>query len=232
MSLLWFHATDRKAPADYVQLLTTGLRPPPFATDTQQLELHLAIVPHCVYCYLGRTLESFGDFGLALHPDALAVGELSPFDSGGLVRKAAPIRDWPREQQQEYLRAFSFSTEVRSDCLSRHPNTAVAPYLRGERPSARGPHELWDGRPEADIWALAAEHDWRSWTWEGRWQELPISGHIVAWTCAPSMFPEILEATESAEVPVSSELIESFLSSYRPGGVGALVADLREEQAA
>lgn len=229
MSLLWFHATTRKTPADYVRLLRLGLHPATFTTQTQQLELHLRIVPHRVYCYLGRTLETFGDFGLALRPDALADGELSPFDTGGLVRNISPVRDWPQPQQQTYLQAFSFPTAARNDCLLRHPSAGFGPYLRGEKPGQRGPHELWTG-PEADIWSLASEREWRAWTWEGRWQELPIAGHIAAWTCTPAMFPEIVEATESADVP--PELLEPFLRSYHAGGVGALVADLRERQAA
>src|ERR1043166_742047 len=48
VSLLWFHATRRQAASDYVRLLDVGLRPAAFVTDTQQLELQLAIVPHRV----------------------------------------------------------------------------------------------------------------------------------------------------------------------------------------
>jgi hypothetical protein len=231
VSLLWFHATGRQAASDYVRLLDVGLRPAAFVTDTQQLELHLAIVPHRVYCYLGRTLEAFGEFCVALRPDSLPVGELSPFDTGGLVRKLEPIRTWTREQQQTYLDAFSFSTLTRADCLARHPAEALVEYLECARPVQRGPHQLWDGTPEADIWALAPEHDWRAWTWEGRWQQLPIAGQIVAWSCAPSLFPLILDATERTDANISSEILDGFLQTYQPGGVGALVADLKAVQA-
>lgn len=228
MSLLWFHATRRSTPSDYVRLLQLGLGPAPHAGETKQLELHLAIAPHRVYCYLGRTREAFGDFCVVLRPDQVREdGEISPFDTGGLVHKIEPVCNWEQGQQQEYLSAFTFATSTREDCLARYPNGNLRSYLDGARPPQSGPHAFWAEKPEAEVWVHGT--DWRAWTWEGRWEDLKLVGQLFAWTCAPSLFAQILEATESAS-DIAEEHIDDFIRKYQPGGVGALVADLKAVQ--
>lgn len=227
--MLWFHATRRPSLDHYVAILRTGCRPPPpsAAGQTQQLELDLAISSPRVYCYLGRTLEQFGEFCVVFEPGRVPIGEMCPFDSGGLVRKIRPISDWDAEARAEYLSALTFATSELRDRVSGYPADRVDQYLQCERPVFEGPHEVWPQLPVADIWRQGT--DWRAWTWEGRWEVLPVAGCVRAWTCAPAMFMDIVERIESAtDLPVG--VVDDFLARFRPGGVGALVADLRAEQ--
>lgn len=225
--LFWFHATRRPAVDHYVGVLRDGCRPPPTVSETQQLELALDITPPRVYCYLGRTLEQFGEFCLVFEPPRLPTGNMSPFDTGGLVRKIRPVSDWQIVQRVEYLRALSFSTQTMDDMLAGYPADQHERYLDCERPTFAGPHEIWTDAPIADIWAQGTH--WRAWTWEGRWEMLPVAGTIRAWTCAPAIFMDIVERIEAApDLPVA--VVDDFLARFRPGGVSALVADLRVEQ--
>jgi hypothetical protein len=210
-----------------VDILRLGCRPAPFVNDTQQLEFELRIAPARVYCYLGRTLEQFGEFCIAFHPLAVPVGEMCPFDSGGLVRKIPPVNGWSREQQSEYLNALTFSTAERESRIASYPAGSRESYLESRRPEQAGPHEVWTDAPVAEIWRSGTH--WRAWTWEGRWHDIPLAGAVRAWSCSPSLFMDIVEAIEASEdLPAAS--VDQFLASYRPGGVGALIADLRAEQ--
>src|SRR4051812_3430278 len=81
--LFWFHARRDDSVAGITSVLRSGA---PVAArrgggDTEQLELDLGLPPN-VYCYLGRTLESFGSFAFAVS-SAAALGKMSPFDTGG-----------------------------------------------------------------------------------------------------------------------------------------------------
>jgi hypothetical protein len=227
LTLLWFHGTRRSGVEDYLGILRSGCHPAPFKNDTQQLEMDLQISPPRVYCYLGRTLEQFGEFCMVFDPRRLPVGEMSPFDTGGLVRKIPPVRDWPESDRAAYLAALSFSTADREAHVAAYPADRRPGYLDCERPPQEGPHEIWPNSPVAEIWKQGTH--WRAWTWEGRWALLPVSGNLRAWTCSPSLFMDILEAIEGCDdIPTSA--VDEFLACFRPGGVGALIADLRAEQ--
>src|SRR5262245_33333061 len=97
--MFWFHATTRANPVGYLQIVDEGCRPPTFDTDTQQLEFKLRVPEPHVYCYLGRTLEQFGQFCVVLKPRDLPAGHMCPFDSGGLVRKIPPVNSWKEEER-------------------------------------------------------------------------------------------------------------------------------------
>ena len=222
-ALHWFHATKRQTASDYIEIFSAGCRPSPHPTETKQLELHLSIIEPHVYCYLGRTLEQFGDFCIVLKPDEMPTGEMSPFDSGGLARKIKPVSGWGQADQKAYLSSFSFQTTNIQTNISTYPATDVDAYLAAEKPAADGPHKLWAG-PSADIWKLNT--DWRAWTWEGRWKTLPTAHHLLAWTCSPALWPNILAAVESH----SASFPLDFMERYRPGGVSALVSAMRKEQ--
>jgi hypothetical protein len=227
--LLWFHATRRSGVAEYLGILRSGCQPAPFKNETQQLEMNLQISPPRVYCYLGRTLEQFGEFCIVFDPAQLPAGEMSPFDTGGLVRKILPVRDWAEPDRAGYLAALSFSTSDRETHVGTYPASRRRAYLDCERPSEDGPHAVWPNVPVAEIWKLGTH--WRAWTWEGRWAVLPIDGSVRAWTCSPALFMDILEAIESSD-DIPAAVADAFLARFRPGGVGALIADLRAEQAA
>lgn len=226
--MFWFHATRRREALEYLAVVETGVRPPKITTDTQQLELALGVEEPHVYCYLGRTLEQFGDFCVVLKPKSLPAGQMCPFDSGGLVRKIPPVSTWEEKKRVEYLDAFSFltTTTIGHPCI-RYPGDGIRSYLLCERPPYSGPHELWEKTPKADIWTQGTH--WRAWTWEGRWRELPVDGNVHAWSCSPALFARILEASEQ-DTAIAPAMLDRFIGLYREGGVSALIADLRIEQ--
>jgi hypothetical protein len=229
VTLFWFHATRRSTIAEYLAILRSGCQPAPFKNDTQQLEMNLQIAPARVYCYMGRTLEQFGEFCIVFDPAQMPVGEMSPFDTGGLVHKIPPVRDWPAIDRVDYLAALSFSTGDREAHMRAYPATRRQAYLDCERPGEDGPHILWPAAPVAEIWKLGTH--WRAWTWEGRWDVLPVSTNVRAWSCSPALFMDLLEAIEGND-DIPTAVVDTFLARFRPGGVGALIADLRVEQAA
>lgn len=229
VTLFWFHATRRSAAAEYLAILRSGCQPAPFRTETQQLEMNLQIAPSRVYCYLGRTREQFGEFCIVFDPAQVPIGEMSPFDTGGLVRKIAPVRDWPEGDRAAYLAALTFPTDQHDAHLHAYPASRRQAYLDCERPIEDGPHIVWPGTPMAEIWKLGTH--WRAWTWEGRWEVLPVNANVRAWSCSPALFMDLIEAIEGND-DIPTTVVDAFLSRFRPGGVGALIADLRAEQAA
>lgn len=229
MPLLWFHAFGRLA------VLYDGLKVSPRMTDTKQLELELGILPHALYCYLGRTLEVFGDLALALAPSASTAGSMSPFDSGGLVEKCPPVCDWAHEKKKDFLAAYTWPMSERASLLRKYPGGEADDLRRyldpSRRPEQQGPHSIWPDKPEANIWEL--DRHWRGWTWEGRWpDELPIEGHVVGWSCAPARWADVITWFETE---ASDREFASF-TRLRPlfveGGVGGLIASLHARQVA
>jgi hypothetical protein len=227
--MFWFHATKRSDEGGYLAIINDGCSPPPphVDTETKQLELQLAISDAHVYCFLGRTLEQFGQFCIVLRTDGVPEGTICPFDSGGLVRKIRPVSTWDPDKQGEYLRSLSTSSTSLATRTARYPGTRIAPYLRCERPPEAGPHEIWAGLPEADIWRQGTH--WRAWTWEGRWLKLPVNDTLHAWACTPALFKRIVEATERDKT-IQPNVLDNFMRHYREGGVSAMIADLRMEQ--
>lgn len=225
--MYWFHATNRPDARSFLAIASDGCSPPPRATETKQLELQLHMAKPHVYCYLGRTLEQFGQFCVVLRVDGLPEGRMCPFDSGGLVRKILPVSGWEADRRHEYLSKLSFSTSTLTMQTSLYPGLQASSYLVCERPTHSGPHELWLGVPEADIWSQGTH--WRAWTWEGRWLTLPVSDHLHAWSCSPALFRRIVDAAEQ-DTTTSPEVLDAFIRRYREGGVSALIADLRREQ--
>lgn len=100
MPYLWFHAFDRPAIPETIDVLRNGpsFHPSPTCT-TRVNEGILAIAPPHVYAYLGRPVELFGHTAVSLPIDALT-GTVSPFDTGGLVGHIAPVKDWTQDARR------------------------------------------------------------------------------------------------------------------------------------
>lgn len=230
---LWFHAFSREAITDYFDVLCTSARPAPHMTTTKQCELDLGVASTSVYCYLGRTLEEFGDFAVALRPTPLPDAMMTPFDSGGLIANIRPICSWSNVEKSAYLTACSWSTVELRNLLQQYPGITPEEfrrYLDGERPLHPGPHALWGTVPEAMIWSEIS-NTWRAWAWEGRWaNELPIHAALVAWSCAPARYASILAYADAVSDPALQPLVDRTLSLYVPGGVAHLLDRLKQEQ--
>jgi hypothetical protein len=232
LPLLWFHAFDREAPADIVEVLLQGPLPSAGAVDsaTATAETRLGI-PSSVYAYLGNANDQFGRNLIAMNSDAF-VGVASPFDTGGCVKVLEPLRGWTPEEQTSYVSSYSFPTASLLYRLPSHPGNAPGPlvsYLSGRRPHAlQGPHELWKG-PKAPLWANAT--DWRGWTWEGRQPgQLPTGGRIALWTCETTTHQKLLEVV--AGQPALHAPFEELGKRYVHGGFSKLLAQARAQQVA
>lgn len=230
-NFFWFHAFRRKTVAEVVSVLLNGPAPNPNPEcETRVHETALGVAPPSVYAYLGRTLEVFGNSAFLL-PMASLVGQVSPFDTGGLIKKIMPVSGWPIDQKQEYLRKFSWSASELPKLLAVYPQTttvAIRAYLECNNPSQDGPHQLWDG-PEANIWKLNT--DWRAWTWEGRQPDKLSVGTLARWTCPSDLYDEIQTYAETASADVADAVAE-LSSKYVRGGVSRLVRDMRAAQEA
>ncbi|HMJ09994.1 MAG TPA: hypothetical protein VK524_01250, partial [Polyangiaceae bacterium] len=189
MALFWFHARRQDAVADITTALRSGVVVMP-RTDgnTNQLELDLKIFPERLYCCLGRTIERFGSFAFAV-VTIPSQGEMSPFDTGGLVHKMPPVSTWASAERQKFLVDYSWPTTSVGSLLATYPGPTtldIERYLDTDhRPAQHGPHQIWAGKMEADIWANATH--WCAWTWEGRFEvTIPVADQLVAWTCTPA----------------------------------------------
>lgn len=238
--MYWFHAFGRHtpgAPLDvnyFLGVLRDG--PSPGATATREHENDLGFsVPH-VYAYLGRTLPEFGSAAFALTRDALN-GTVSPFDTGGLVKKIDPVRTWAQEKRRKYLAQYTWPTADLITLLELHPSSTpdgVATYLDGTKPIQKGPHDLWPADPgtkslSADIWEQNS--DWRAWTWECRQAPpLSVAKKIVQWSCTNPIYEEIVKYANDVAPPHEEDWLTSLLSLFVPGGVSTLVQTLREAQ--
>jgi hypothetical protein len=229
--LLWFRAFNRPTMEDVLGVLRDGDRPHPDpASGTRLNEENLEISPPCVYMYLGRTLEEFGKNAFTLMYDGFS-GTISPFDTGGLVRKIKPLCDWCRDDRNAFLAAYSWSSDEMSELFRAFPGddeASICRYLDGERPDGGGFYEaVPEDLPEADLWR---ENDsWRAWIWEGRCpSHLPIGSRLHRWTCPPEVFAEFQEVavTRPDDLPWSVFLTERYVR----GGVSHLIQSLLDEQ--
>jgi hypothetical protein len=226
VSLSWFHGHRHDAVADITKVLRNGVR----AADrteggTGQLELELAIQPIRAYCYLGRTHEVFGSFAFAVS-SVTSVGDISPFDTGGLVRHVNPIKTWEAELRKKFLADYSWPLSELEGVLSAYPgatNADLVRYLdRSAKPMHSGPHKLWTGKSEADIWAL--NEDWRVWTWEGRFHEgFAVGDQLVAWTCPTARYGQLMQWADNVANAADQEWFATVLPKWVEGGVYALV---------
>jgi hypothetical protein len=143
LGYLWFHTFKRHSAVDVLNVLREGPKPPAGPT-TQKNEDLLGISPSCVYAYLGRMNEAFGDCAFCLPMKSLLnSGTVSPFDTGGLVDHIDPVKTWPTADKRLYLKAYSWSTSRLPILLERYPTHAparVSAYLRAEKPPYAGFH--------------------------------------------------------------------------------------------
>jgi hypothetical protein len=232
---LWFHAFRRNTERELVGVLRDGPTPRTTACKTHANEDHLGI-PRSVYAYLGKTIEEFGEAAFVVEQSVLT-GNISPFDTGGLVEHIAPIRTWPQDEKRKFLSANTWPHTKLGSCLSQYPGTADPlrrRYLDGGAPvGLEGPHVISGVDPRANSWNDPA-NDWRAWTWEIRSADrFPIHPHdIYKWTCPAAQRSEIERIALSTTDPHEQQAILVLLSKYHRGGVSRLVYDLCAEQAA
>jgi hypothetical protein len=233
----WFHAFKRDSVEETIAVLRAGpaIHPSPLCR-TRQNETALAISPPCVYAYLGRTHEAFGDTAISL-PIAALNGRVSPFDSGGLVEHTRPVSEWEAETRRNYLAQFTWTTGELGALLPAYPTDNPArrrAYLNADRPPHDGPHAIWppeDARLVASIWS--EPNEWRSWFWEGRSEgHLPITDNLVAWSCTNTAYGLIRALTENLPAPADVAWAEGLMSKYISGGVSVLIEKLRLAQEA
>lgn len=225
--LYWFHAFRRDSCTDAIQALRSGFTPRT-GSNSRQLELDLNLTAH-VYCYLGRTKETFGDFAVVLHKIGSEGAAISPFDTGGLVNYCEPVCHWSEEERNHYLASYTWDVSEIDRCVVQYPGDDIGTYLdTSKSPGHDGPHKIWPERPVADIWLLS--DDWRAWTWECRIPERLITNHIVAWTCSPSNLLDILRYQESTNDDVTAAWLTNMLDKFIEGGVGILVQQMKEYQ--
>jgi hypothetical protein len=237
-TLLWFHAFNRPDVAALLAVLRTGVEVPAFETTTKQNERVLGINPHCAYAYLGKTLEAFGANAIVVPFDHLQ-GQVSPFDTGGLVRHIAPVSGWADARKQDFLNEFSWASADLEARLGDYPGTdpaAVKSYLDGARPSRNGPADVWlpagNALADGDIWRSGGV-DGRAWLWEIRSSTgLPTAAQLVGWSCSTEVWNDIQKYFESLDDTVDTAWMESLMELYHDGGVGALIRALRAQQEA
>lgn len=239
MPYFWFHAFRRSDIREVISVLADG--PMPLAgSKTAGNERVLGIEPPRVYAYLGQTFEEFGDsalsLGMAALDDATAV---SPFDTGGLVDHISPVRDWPPERQRAFLSLYTWPATELEALLKRYPTdtaASVAAYLRGVRPSAAGPHDVFavDGPDDARVAAIWQNGtSARAWLWEARAPgSLPVTAHLEKWSCSPSTYQALLRYEEELDDEAIGALIARLKEAFVPGGVAALVVGLLAQQEA
>jgi hypothetical protein len=220
---------------DTLEVLRQGpaINPSPAARTRMNEEL-LAIAPPCVYAYLGRTDELFGNAALSLPIEGLT-GTVSPFDTGGLVRHIVPVKDWPADHRRSFLAHYSWPTDNLQALLTAYPTTGAPQrraYLNSDRPHAAGPHEVWPTAEEPFVASIWTEpNEWRSWLWEGRSpHQLSIQQNLVAWSCSAPTYGEILKHIEEVADAADVGWLETLLQKYVDGGVSALVQNLRDAQ--
>lgn len=192
-------------------------------------------LPASAYAYLGKTVPDFGDVAFAFPFDEIA-GDMSPFDSGGLVEYVTPVRDRDDSEKRAFLNAFTFNTRRRRSLVNEYPGASrkqVQDYLRGARPARLdGPHDVWDSAgfdPDvAGIWN--DENSWQAWTWEGRAAGRLAFATIHRWSCSPALHERIRRYAETGAKKREEEFLDGLLGSYVRGGVSQLVAGLRAEQ--
>lgn len=236
---LWFHAFRRDNIQDVIRVLADGPTPLP-GTNTARNEQLLGIEPPRVYAYLGQTFEEFGDSALSLQLAAMnADAAVSPFDTGGLIHHIVPVRDWTTERRRAFLNHYSWPATEMATLVNRYPSDTpeqVSAYLRGDRPVAAGPHELFEIDAPADtrvaaIWQNGTSV--RAWLWEARAPgALRVNAHLEKWSCSPSTYQALLRYEEELEDENLGNVIAQLRQRYVPGGVAALVVSLMSQQEA
>lgn len=235
-NLLWFHAFRRPSVGEVIDVLRRGPRhnPDPDCT-TRRNEAALGI-PASSYAYLGKTVPDFGDVGFAFPFDDIT-GEMSPFDTGGLVEHIKPVSDRKVVEKRAFLDAYSFNTRFRKRLIADYPGAsrnATLAYLRGERPNAHnGPHRVWPRAAVTDPGVAAiwnGGNSWQAWTWEARApRRLPVNS-VHRWSCSAVLFEKIRDYAETSAKQSDITFLESLIGTYVRGGVSRLVADLRMDQ--
>ncbi len=234
--LLWFHAFRRPSVAAVVDVLRRGpgFNPDPNCT-TRKNEAVLGIPPS-VYAYLGKTVPDFGDAAFAFPFDEIT-GEMSPFDTGGIVEHITPVRDRSKTEKRAFLASYTFKARRRKRLLADYPGAsrpATRAYLRGDQPNGHpGPHAIWTSAAVTDpsiaaIWNV--RNGWQAWTWEARVRRKLPPSTVHRWSCTAVLYARIREYAETSAPKRDVAFIESLLSSYVRGGVSKLVAELQEEQ--
>jgi hypothetical protein len=224
-TLYWFHAFWRPTPAEYIAVLLDGAAPaPPHLSKSTKNESYLGIDPPHVYAYLGRTITAFDRSVLVLTPSEDVAGFMSPFDTGGLVRRIQPVGHWSDKETRQYLSQYSFPTSSFQDCVDAYPTVGapqVQAYISGARPQVDGPHVCWpDGELQASIWGHG-KNSWQAWTWELRVPEfLPSGSKLAHWTCPPDFFAELLEHAIDADPAGFADLA----GRYVEGGSSLLLS--------
>lgn len=245
----WMHAYRRATARELVDALRNGPTPAPASvpTNTRQLELELGIdLPH-VYAYLGRTIEEFGSTVIAVPATASEDALISPFDTGGLAKHIAPICNWPKEHRNLYARDYTWPGVQLPEAFGGYPGTSpslVDRYLDVTRtPIAAGPSSVWPERrsmpPTAptsaeapspsilpdDIWHAPGAH-WRNWTWEARWPTRIPCVELIGWSCAPSIYQQLVQIIET----LTDVDIEFLMSRYVHGGVSVFLTHFAQRR--
>ncbi len=226
--LYWFHSFKRQTPSEILDDLQKGATwNPSTQCTTATNENDLGISRH-TYAYLGRGHTNFGGTTFCLPIDAFdRDGDLSPFDSGGLVHFIQPLCGGARDQRRDYLQSFSFPGSQRRARLEQYPADVVAYLDESTKPAQSGPHEVLGGGPNDPIWR--DNSDWRAWTWEGRMGRRLETTHIRHWTCAPDLYPLLRRAASTLDRQGKTWFLR-FDKMYIHGGLTALVRRLRNEQ--
>jgi hypothetical protein len=206
--MLWVHVATRSTLASrdvetFASILDgrspIAVPPPGAGIGTKANEKALGI-KNSVYAYLGRSFPRDSNH-IALCLKDVPDGEISPFDTGGLVNHHHPVCGWksPPTKRQGYLRAYSFDSATVHANLSKYPGKSERDYLRGVRPTTSGPHDIWPQGPKADLWSNSA-NDWRAWAWEWRGTALPVGDRLVAWSCSTNLLAPLSESDLAAEL--------------------------------
>jgi hypothetical protein len=217
--------------AEVVDVFKNGPKHHPDANCTTRRNEAALGIASSVYAYLGKTVPDFGDAAFAL-PLGAVTGQISPFDTGGLVKHIAPVAGWDDDARRAYLAAFTWPTSDRDTRLAAYPGSDLNGYLNGNRPLHAGPHGAWPNAQVAAIWNEPS-NSWRAWTWEARSKgRMPKPSSLRAWSCSPAMHQEIQEYAAKSTKKAEVAFVAKLLTTYVRGGVSRLVADLRAEQAA
>lgn len=235
--LLWFHAFNRSTVGEVIEVLRRGPAPNPNPKSTTRLNEQELGIRNSAYAYLGKTVPDFGDVAFAFPFDEI-VGEMSPFDTGGLVKHVVPVRDLDRDGKRQFLDAFTFSSRNRKRLVADYPGTSrrqLQAYLKGTKPGhASGPHDVWpSGKIEPTVAAIwNPSNSWQAWTWEGRAPGRLTFSTLHRWSCAATLFIKIRDYAERSTVKADEPFFDALLGAHVRGGVSQMVAGLEPEQLA
>ncbi len=167
--MLWFHSFNRNSLEERVDVLIDGKAPSNRqGKDTLEAEEVLEIDGPCVYAYFGRSDEVFGRSCIAIKIQNCD-GDVTPFDTGGLMRKIKPIADWNAEDKAKYLKQYSWPFDKFDAVYAQYPGNDdenVNAYKDSVKPKWEGPHDIWGGALVSNIWS--DKNEWRAWIWELR----------------------------------------------------------------